>query len=74
MKPEQYQTRREEHLGWRMNIVSYRLGEQFHCTVDDVDPGARLARGAGATREDAEAQALEKAKRYLANTRRLPTS
>ena len=70
MKAEEYQSRREEHLGWHMNIVSYRLGGRFHCTVDDVDPGARLSRGEGATREEAEQQAVEKARRYLANTRR----
>lgn len=70
MKPEAYQERQEEASGWRMHVVSYRLGERFHCTVDNVDPGARLARGEGTTREQAEGAALEKARRYLANTRR----
>jgi hypothetical protein len=71
MKAEEYKSRQDEHLGWRINVVSYRLGERFHCTVDDFDPGARLARGEGATREEAEEQALEKARRYLAQTRRV---
>jgi hypothetical protein len=70
MKPEDYHQRREEHHGWSMNIVSYRLGDRFHCTVDDVDPGARLSRGEGATRQEAEGQAIEKAKRMLERTRR----
>jgi hypothetical protein len=70
LKAEEFQSRQEEHLGWKMNIVSYRLGDRFHCTVDDVDPGARLSRGEGTTREEAEAQGVEKARRYLANTRR----
>jgi hypothetical protein len=70
MKTEEYRSRQEEHLGWRMNVVSYRLGQRFHCTVDDFDPGARLARGEGATRAEAEQQALEKARRYLGKTRR----
>lgn len=70
MKPEAYQTRREEHAGWSLNVVSYKLGDRFHCTVDDVDPGARLARGEGATRGEAEGQALEKARRLLERTRR----
>jgi hypothetical protein len=70
MKAEEYRSRQEEHLGWKMNIVSYRLGDRFHCTVDDVDPGARLSRGEGTTREEAEKEAVEKARRYLAATRR----
>jgi hypothetical protein len=70
MKPEAYQTRREEHAGWPLNIVSYKLGDRFHCTVDDVDPGARLSRGEGTTREEAERAALEKARRLLERTRR----
>jgi hypothetical protein len=72
MKAEDYQSRREEHAGWPMNIVSYRLGDRFHCVVDDVDPGARLSRGDGSTRDEAERQAVEKARRYLGNTKRRP--
>ena len=49
MKAEDYQRRRESHAGWTMNIVSYRLGDRFYCTVDNADPGARLSRGEGAT-------------------------
>lgn len=69
MKPEEYQTRREAHAGWTMNIVSYRLGNRFHCSVDDVDPGARLSRGEGATRAEAERQAVTKARRLLERTK-----
>jgi hypothetical protein len=69
VKPEDYEERREPHAGWTMHIVSYRLGERFYCTVDDADPGARLSRGEGPTREEAEAQAIAKAKRMLERTR-----
>jgi hypothetical protein len=72
MKAEEYQERREEASGWPIHIVSYRLGDRFHCTVDNVDPGARLSRGEGATREEAESIALEKAGRHLAKTKRMP--
>ena len=46
----------------------------YYCTIYNVDPGARFARADGPTREDAEAKALEKAARYLAQTRRFPVS
>jgi hypothetical protein len=46
----------------------------YHCTINNVDPGARFARADGSTREEAERRALEKAERYLAQTRRFPAS
>ena len=54
MRAEAYQRRREELAGWPVGIASYRLGERFVCEIDNVSPGARLARAEGATREEAE--------------------
>lgn len=70
MKPEEYQERRIEVDGWQVNLSSYRLGDVYHCKADNVSPGAWLARTTGPTREEAERQALEKARRMLARTRR----
>jgi hypothetical protein len=72
MKSEEFQERREEISGWVVNIVSYRIGDRFYCTIDNVDPGARFARAEGATREEAESAARAKAERYLQQTRRRP--
>jgi len=60
--------------GWPIHVVTYRIGDMYYCTIDNVDPGARFARADGATREDVERMALEKAKKYLSQTRRFPTS
>jgi hypothetical protein len=69
MKAEDY-ARREQMLGrWAIAIETYRLGDVYHCAIASVDPGARFARADGATREQAEERALEKAARYLAQTR-----
>ena len=57
-----------------ISIETYKLGDVYHCTIANVDPGARFARAAGATREEAETRALEKATKYLAQTRRFPTA
>lgn len=70
MKSEDFRERREEIGGWPVNIVSHRIGERFYCTIDNVDPGARIARAEGTTREEAEGTAVEKATRYLQQTRR----
>jgi hypothetical protein len=69
-KPEEYSRRRTELGGWAIEIESYKLGGVYHCTICNVDPGARFARADGSTLEEAESRALEKAARYLAQTRR----
>jgi hypothetical protein len=73
MKPED-QTRRQEAIaGWAVTIETYKLGAVYHCSVANVDPGARIARADGPTREDAESRAIEKATRYLSQTRKFTT-
>ena len=74
MNVEQYGTRQVTLDGWSISIETYRLGDVYHCSISSVDPGARMARADGPTCEEAEARALEKAKRYLTQTRRFPTS
>ena len=70
MKSEEFREQRRELNGWPINVVSYRVGDRYYCSIDNVDPGARFARAEGATRDEAEAAALEKAERYLRQTRR----
>jgi dsRNA-specific ribonuclease len=69
LRSELYQRRQAELAGWEVGIASYKIGDRFICEVDNVSPGARLARGEGATREDAEQQALASAQRRLERTR-----
>jgi hypothetical protein len=69
MKAEEYQERQIQVLGWPVNLASYRLGEVFHCKADNVSPGAALARTTGATREEAEKKAIERAEQLLGRTR-----
>jgi hypothetical protein len=74
VKAEGYAKRRQPLGDWTIEIESYQLGDVFYCTINNVDPGARFARAEGPTREDAEAKALEKAERYIKQTRRFTTS
>jgi hypothetical protein len=69
MKVEEYMRRQEEVGRWKMNIISYRFGDRYICTVDNVEPGATLARAEGASRQDAENLAIEKARHMLEKTR-----
>jgi hypothetical protein len=73
MKPEDYSRRSQQLAGWDISIETYKLGDVYHCTISNVDPGARFARADGATRDEAERRALEKAEKYLAQTRRFTT-
>ena len=70
MKTEEYSERKLELEGWPVNVTSYRIGDVYHTKVDNVSPGAAVARATGASREEAERKALEDARRRLARTRR----
>jgi hypothetical protein len=74
MKPEDYSRDQRELAGWQVIIETYALGGVYHCTISNLDPGARIARADGATRDEAEHKAIEKATRYLGQTRRFTTS
>jgi hypothetical protein len=72
MKIEEYRERRLVVDGWDVNLTSYRLDAEWHCKADNVSPGATLCRATGATREEAEAEALTRATPLLNRTHRNP--
>lgn len=66
--------RRQETVGeWSIGVTTYRIGDRYYCTVDNVSPGACLCRASAATREEAEAAALRQARDMVARTRVLPS-
>lgn len=70
MKTEEYQERQLEIESWPVKLTSYRIGETFYCTADNVSPGAALARTSGKTRDEAENAAIERSRSKLATTKR----
>ncbi len=56
--------------GWPVKVTSYQVGDKYICQADNVSPGACLARFSAATAEEAEAQALSKARHLLGKTQR----
>ena len=62
MKTEEFRQRKDELLGWKINIVSHRLDNTFFCTIYDLEIGGVLTRSEGATRDEAESGALQKAR------------
>ena len=37
---EGYRKRRQELAGWAIEIESYKFGDIYYCTINNVDPGA----------------------------------
>jgi hypothetical protein len=66
----QFSERQIELNGWPVRLTSYRVGEKYVCQADNVSPGACLARFSAATPEEAEAQAISKARHLLGKTKR----
>ena len=64
-KVEDYSERKTQLAGWPIAIVTYRLGEVYHTTIDNTDPGAWVVKAQGATKQEAEAKALTDAKALL---------
>lgn len=69
LRPEDQRTRIEEVGEWKIRITSYRLGAEFVAVVDNVDPGATLARVAAPARAQAEAEAVKRAGSRVARTK-----
>ncbi|MGD1068722.1 MAG: hypothetical protein ABSB15_01165 [Bryobacteraceae bacterium] len=70
MRVEEYGERSLELAGWDVHLTTYKLGDVYHCKADNVSPGAALARTTGATRDEAESRAIERAGQLLSKTRR----
>ena len=70
MKAEEYDEKKREVAGWPVKVASYRLADIWHAKADNVSPGATLCRVTGATREEAEQKALQRAEELLGRTRR----
>ena len=61
LKADDFRTDRKEISGWPVTVTSYRIGGTFYCRVDNVDPGATIARTEGDSYEEAVEGALTKA-------------
>ena len=74
MQAEEFTHRTQDLAGWEIIIETYRLGETYFTTISSADAGARFARGQGASRDEAEQAAIEKAAHWLGQTKRFPST
>lgn len=68
----QFQEKTIELNGWPVRLTSYKVGQKYVVQADNVSPGACLARFASPSLEEAESQAISKAKHLLGKTVRRP--
>jgi hypothetical protein len=61
MKAENYHKEQMEVEGRMINITTYKIGERYFCHIDNVTPGATIARTEAASLEEARELALQKA-------------
>ena len=61
MKAENYEKEKKEVEGTLINITTYKIGERYYCHIDNVSPGATIARTEGNSKEEAREAALQKA-------------
>jgi hypothetical protein len=57
--PADREERTCEVEGVLVHVVSYRLLDRYVAAVDNIDPGTRIARARGKTRDEAERHALD---------------
>lgn len=69
LRPEERRERIEEVGDWKIRVTSYRLGDVWHATVDNVDPGAVIARVSAKSRGEAESTAVRRAGQRVAGTK-----
>ena len=65
MKAEHYTTTRREIAGTPVTVTGYQIGEMHYCHIENLDPGATIARASAASAEKAESDAMEKAAKRL---------
>jgi len=70
VKAEEYSERIVPIDGWMVRLATYKADQLYRARVESADPGATLARATGVTAEEAEARAIEDARRLLARSRR----
>ena len=70
IKTENFGERQIELNGWPVRLTTYKVGSKFVCQADNVSPGACLARFTADTEQEAEENAISKARHLLGKTRR----
>jgi len=64
-KAEEYKRQETTINGVAVVVSLYRLGETYHCSVANKDPGAVICRTEGQSPDEAQERAFEKCRARL---------
>ena len=62
---ENFRTERIEINKIPIIVITYKIGESYHCHIENADPGAVIARAYAKDTQTARNAALQKAKKRL---------
>ena len=65
LKADDFRIDKKEISGWPVNITSYKIGGTYFCHVDNVEPGATIARVEGETYDEVVQSAMSIAQERL---------
>lgn len=68
-RAEGWEQNETQLAGWPVRITSYQLKGEWRCEIDNVSPGATIARATGDSRETAVGKASAKATERLGRQR-----
>ena len=60
LKADDFRVDSKEVDGLKINVTSYRIGATYYCHVDNVDPGAVIARSEGESHDEVIQVAMAK--------------
>ena len=60
-KVENYRLEKKSVNGIELFVTSYKIGSKFYCHIENLDPGATIARAYGESQEAAKRAAIAKA-------------
>lgn len=60
-KVENYRLEKKAVNGTELFITSYKIGARFYCHIENLDPGATIARAYGESQDAAKRAAIAKA-------------
>ncbi|MES1147147.1 MAG: hypothetical protein ABUL49_00165 [bacterium] len=66
---EDYEAYVREVAGYKLQIITYKLGEKHVCIINNLDPGATICRMASYSREEALKKALQEANACIARSK-----
>jgi len=61
LKADEIRIQTRELSGLTVNITSYKIGRKYYCHIDNIDPGAEIAKTEGQSADEVITEAMNRA-------------